>query len=350
MSRYSVAVPIVLRGAGLGNELMPLAKAQIGARVLGAELVEQPWWLNRFGYGPEMGKNIGKPALSAVSRVWSPTVNVGAQQLGGRDYETLMKELAPTLPKRFVVRHTSGMSGGLLTIKSAKPFLAQRLGFTDTQHSNTGSTTIGIHIRRGDFESSDVRPEATNVRLGLSWSEAAAVAVASGITGSVEFIVTTDASGPDRVPVDALIGRLATLGTARLARGSVLDDLRTLSSCDWIIPSISSFSLFAVFLGSARYVWPLHNLGANDGMLSIWGHEPEAAAGPTKTAAEAARGDVPPQWFRAAGFDSSVAEGVTEWVSAVSASDEQWDERGDLSMYGVVPDWSIGGPFIAGRN
>ena len=341
--RYSVAVPIAWNGAGLGNEVRVLAKAYLGAQVLGAELVEQPWGLNRFRYGGEMGHNLVLPAAAFVSRAWTPTVTIGKPDfVAGQDYVQLLSDLAPSLPERFVLRHASGMKGGLWGIRQARQFLRDRLGFQDQARPPGSPVRIGLHVRRGDFSPGVVRPGTFNTRLGLEWTTAAAVAVAEGVPGDREFVLFTDAR-PDEV--DGLVRQLGGTAPVALAGGSVLEDLAGLAACDWLVPAISSYSMLAVFLGESRYVWPHEHLFFDRGLGSVWANEPDVAAGPTATAQAAALEGVPSHWFRAVPFSPAAARPVSEWVSKVSEHGGRWDDLGDLVLYGVAPDLASGSTF-----
>ena len=364
--RYSVAVQIGHRGAGLGNEVRALAKARIGARVLGAQLVEQAWWMNPRHYGEDLGYNIVPPLRANLSRAWTPTVTVGRAEFSGWDYEQTMRELAPKLPERFVLRHASGMAGGLLAIASERAFVAERLGIVQSGqagqavpsgqsgHSDQGSpvTTIGVHVRCGDFATGEVQPGVFNCRLDMSWTQAAAVAVAKGCIGPTRFLVFTDAGGEDLELVKQMVKSLGTYGPAELSSRRVLDDLRLLASCDWIIPSVSSFSTLAIYLSTARYVWPAAHLVKHGPFASIWGYEPDVAAGPVAAALDATMAGAAAGWFRGIPFEVRSSDAVSNWVREVSEflpdpkSSENWSNSGDLILCGVAPRWSSSGTLM----
>lgn len=356
--RYSVAVPIGHRGAGLGNEVRALAKARIGARVLGAQLVEQAWWMNPRHYGEDLGYNIVPPLRANLSRAWTPTVTVGRAEFSGWDYEQTMRELAPKLPERFVLRHASGMSGGLLAIASERAFLAERLGVVQAAQAahvaeqGSPGTTIGVHVRCGDFATGEVKPGEFNHRLDMAWTQAAAVAVAKGCIGPTRFLVFTDAGGEDLELVKQMAKSLSAYGPAELSSRRVLDDLRLLAGCDWIIPSVSSFSMLAIYLSTARYVWPAAHLVEHGPLGSIWGYEQEVAAGPVAAALDATKAGAASGWFRAVPFEVRSSDAVSNWVREISELDgdstsgEKWSNSGDLILCGVAPRWSSSGTLM----
>jgi len=364
--KYSVAVQIGHLGAGLGNEVRALAKARIGARILGAQLVEQAWWMNPRHYGEDLGYNLVAPVRANLSRAWTPTVTIGRAEFSGWDYEQTMRELVPKLPKSFVLRHASGMAGGLLAIASERAFLAERLGVVQSgqagQSGQSGqaaqaeqgspATTIGVHVRCGDFATGEVQPGVFNCRLDMAWTEAAAVAVAKGCIEPTRFLVFTDAGGEDLELVKHMVKSLSAYGHAELSSRRVLDDLRLLAGCDWIIPSVSSFSMLAIYLSTARYVWPAAHLVEHGPLGSIWGYEQEVAAGPVAAAVEATNAGVAPEWFRAVPFEVRSSDAVSNWVREVSEFvpnpkfSEKWSNSGDLILCGVAPRWSSSGTLM----
>jgi hypothetical protein len=269
-----------------------------------------------------------------------------------------MRELAPKLPERFVLRHASGMSGGLLAIASERAFLAERLGVVQAAQAahvaeqGSPGTTIGVHVRCGDFATGEVKPGEFNHRLDMAWTQAAAVAVAKGCIGPTRFLVFTDAGGEDLELVKQMAKSLSAYGPAELSSRRVLDDLRLLAGCDWIIPSVSSFSMLAIYLSTARYVWPAAHLVEHGPLGSIWGYEQEVAAGPVAAALDATKAGAASGWFRAVPFEVRSSDAVSNWVREISELDgdstsgEKWSNSGDLILCGVAPRWSSSGTLM----
>lgn len=280
--RWSVAVATGLRGAGLGNEAFSLAKAYIGSQVLDANLVEQPWILNRRGYWRDLGPNIRTPLAAR----WA--VRRGVREFDHHDprhpwdYSLSMQALAERLPAEFVVRHTSGMKGGYLAIAAARDFLRQRL-IPDVEPDPGHDTRIGVHVRLGDFQRGVITPGAFNVALPISWTIHAVESLLRAIAPErPSIVVHTDA--PSNSPeISALMRAFLGYNIRRVNEG-LLGDLRSLATCTVLVPSVSSFSTLALFLSDASYVWPREQLVEDDGWLSIWGAEPDVRRGPTAAA------------------------------------------------------------------
>lgn len=282
--KWSVAVATGLRGAGLGNEAFSLAKAYIGSQVLDADLVEQPWILNRRGYWRDLGPNIRKPLAAR----WA--VRRGVREFDPHDlrdpwdYSLSMQALAERLPAAFVVRHTSGMKGGYLAIAAARDFLRQRLipdACVDTAPGH--GTRIGVHVRLSDFQRGAITPGAFNVALPISWTiHAVESLLRAASPEQPSILVHTDASS-NSPEISAFMRAFAGYDI-RLVNEGLLGDLRSLTQCTVLVPSVSSFSTLALFLSDASYVWPREQLVEHDGWLSIWGAEPEVRRGPTAAA------------------------------------------------------------------
>ena len=281
--RWSVAVANGLRGAGLGNEAFSLAKAYIGSQVLNADLVEQPWILNRRGYWRDLGPNVRKP----ITARWA--ARRGVREFDHHDlrdpwdYYLSMQDLADRLPAEFVVKHTSGMKGGYLAIAAARGFLRQRLIPDAYINPAPGQgTKIGVHVRLGDFQRGAITPGAFNVALPISWTIHAVESLLRAAPEQPSILVHTDASA-NSPEISALMKAFAGYDV-RLMNNGLLGDLRSLTQCDVLVPSVSSFSTLALFLSDASYVWPREQLVEQDGWLSIWGAEREVRLGPTAAA------------------------------------------------------------------
>lgn len=333
--RYSVAVPITRRGAGLGNEIRVLGKAYIASQVLRAQLVEQPWWLNERRYAPVMGANVMGPIAARAAQVLLPTIEISRSLLADPwDYEKSMRVLAPTLPRSYVVKHATGMLGGLRAITPAREFLRERLGIQGYRPQD-GSIRVGVHVRRGDFGNRGIRPGLFNQALPWSWTLQATIAVVRASDRRAEVSLLTDADDEERLIMLAELK--SALPGESVIRGlslGVLGDLNAITNSDVIIPSVSSFSTTAIFLSEAAYVWPREGLNDIDGWLSIWGHEPDVRSGPV---AEAVRAQVKE---RLVPRGIPLAEGedvdLASWVEQAARRGSVWRPEADLINCGVV--------------
>jgi hypothetical protein len=336
LERISLARPQGWRGAGLGNEIFALGKARIAAQLLDGRLVEQPWWLNPRRYGPDLGRNVWQPVRSGLLSPALPVLRLGTADVATVfDYEASMRRLASQLPRNWMLVHESGMSGGYLGIRSARGFLQRRLGLATFPPATRGGLRVGIHYRAGDFSSQPLRPGVFNARLVPHWVTSAMAAVGRSWDGQVDYALHTDAPvwDPD---VQAIRAGLPPGSTLTLSHGRVLDDLRSLASCDVIIPSVSSFSMLAIFLSDALYLWPREHLTETQGWLSIWGYDDQVRRGPlaAHAASMAAAHDTTttalPRGLPLAVGD---APDLADWLLTAGAPHHRCS---DLIYYGVV--------------
>ena len=166
------------RGAGFGNEAMAWGKAYAAADALGLRQLAPRWALNRYGVaaqlglrrGPMLGSEVAArllPSTAVTEDLYRQTevVEFGDAMVVARD--------AGLLHGRVLV--TEGMWGGYAAIARARGFLLDRVlgapgardlvAATDTSHG----LTIGIHVRRGDFEGGSPEPGTFNRPVATSW-------------------------------------------------------------------------------------------------------------------------------------------------------------------------------------
>ena len=273
--RWSVAAPQGRRGAGLGNEIIALGKAYLGASELGARLVEQPWWLNSRRYGNELGRNLSADVEVRLRGIRLPRIRLSWSVLPFPwDYRRSMQALNANLPSSCVVVHTSGMAGGYLTILDARPFLQRRLGIPRNPAPVDRPLQVGLHLRVGDYTTQPICPGVFNARLSQQWIMNALMSLRESWSGAMDLTIVTDAAPRDPL-LEGIVERIPRAVSVRVSSASVLGDLRRLTLSDIIVPSVSSYSMMAIFLSDTAYLWPLHHLNDTDGWLSIWGHEEE---------------------------------------------------------------------------
>ena len=342
--RWSVGEMISTRGAGLGNEVFPWAKAYLGAIAFDARLVDPPFLLNPRRYDRELDVGgIGATAryLAAVSLPATTIDQSLFDALGEIDYYDAMCTLRAKLGAKssLILRHTTGMRNGYLGIRRARPFLRSRLLGTESvlRHLASlpvvgdGVVTIGMHIRGGDFDDQQrITPGVFNVTIPGSWYRDVLDSIHRALGRQLQVYVASNLSCGHLEDLLDLAGCRVTM-----LSGSATEDLAVLASCDFIVPSISSYSLLAIFLSDAFYCWPQEQLDNTGGWLSIWGHE-STSGGPATTksiASQMSEDDVRvvrgipvpatpswPRWLPGALADRAL-------VRAAST---------DLCMYGVV--------------
>lgn len=333
--RWSVAAQQGRRGAGLGNEIIALGKAYLGSSELGARLVEQPWWLNPRRYGKELGRNLSADVEVRLQGLWLPRLRLPWSLLPFPwDYRRSMQALSADLPPSCVVVHTSGMAGGYLTIEGARPFLQMRLRIPRNPARGDRPLKVGLHLRAGDFTTQPVRPGTFNARLSQQWIINALVSLRKSWSGAMDLTIVTDAAQRDPL-LEAIVERIPPAVSVCVSSASVLGDLRRLTMSDIIVPSVSSYSMMAIFLSDAAYLWPQHHLNDTGGWLSIWGHEREVLEGPVasniRTLETESATRVPPRGFPLGDEECD----LRAWLHHVRQGGERRPEN-DLVLHGVV--------------
>lgn len=350
MPIWSAPQLLRLRGGGLGNEVIGWGKAYLGARALGLKVVAPPCGLpfrviNPQRYDREFGGRLGGTTKYLAIR-GLPTIEITCEDVletGVVDYFDAVQLLRSAVLSRRapVVLHTSGMHGGYLGIRRARAYLRRAiLGAESAVHAlelvdgiEPTRVRIGVHYRGGnDFAEHDtVKPGVFNSRLPIEWYESVVQSLANELAAPVEVLLASDTESAQLAEALAIGGRYPT----RIASTSV-GDLATLAHSDIIISSVSSFSMLAIFLSNAPYVWHADTLDIDGGWASIWGREAQdAGGGHTRRAKE-----------REVASRSKVYRGIPQGAHPV------WSEAAlqrlrdtaaarnlssDLIYYGVVP-------------
>ncbi|MDV6233171.1 O-fucosyltransferase family protein [Rhodococcus cercidiphylli] len=336
------------RGAGLGNEVIPWAKAYIASVELDARLIDTPWSLNPRGYRKDfLSRRSDRLTYTAAGML--PRIEINRElAMAHDDYVDVVRDLVDevsTLAKPTVLWHSSGMSGGYYGIRRAKGFLQRKLFgpahvLNDTYKLqgglNTSKLQVALHIRAGDFlvDSVGPRPGEFNKVVPIEWYRAVAQNLLTRFGDMIEFAVFTD--DENNVDIVNLKNALPTVELVGRQR-PLLSDLHAMSTFDLLVCSVSSMSMLAGFLSDRPYVWFEPHLGEIGDFRSIWGHESAQRTG--LTVANAASVDYSAKDSLltrglAAGLDGSLTEAGYNWL----ASQLDLKNSGtDLLMYGVVP-------------
>jgi hypothetical protein len=282
------------RGAGLGNELFPWAKAFLASQALGARLMHPAWGLNQRNYHRDFGTNRLDWLQQGVIKLAMPTVHfdeAAYRATGKDDYQQAVAEFAAAEGldrRRHFVFAASGMWGGFQSIRKARVFVLSELlkarCAVENVHAilgqaHAGKALIAVHIRRGDFL--NLRGEADycgqfNVALPLQWYLATCESIKRSCGDQVQFLLLTDASQHE---VQPFIDAFQPLTTFHL-RQTACSDLLLMALADCIVCSVSSYSMWGAFLSNAPYIWFASNLQNHEGYGSLWGHE-SAQKGPS---------------------------------------------------------------------
>jgi hypothetical protein len=275
------------RGAGLGNELFPWAKAFLAGQALGARVTQPAWGLNQRKYYRDFGSSRFDWLQQAAIRLALPVVHfdeAAYRATGKEDYQQAVAEFAAAQNldrRRNFVFAASGMWGGFKAIGKARVFVLSELLKARRAVANVhamlgqvrdGKALIAVHIRRGDFlnlsSEADYRGRF-NVALPLEWYLATCASIKHSCGDQVEFLLLTDASPEQVAP---FIDAFQPLTTFHL-RQTDCSDLLLMAFADGIVCSVSSYSMWGAFLSNAPYIWCAANLQEHDGCGSLWGHE-----------------------------------------------------------------------------
>lgn len=119
--------------------------------------------------------------------------------------------------------------------------------------------TVNLHIRRGDFfptEGSRIRG-AERTMLPLIWYTGLCEKLVHAIGRQhLQFVICSDGSTEE---IDHVLSLTNGIHASALPNSDV-SDLLTCSRSDILICSISSFSMWAAFLGEPLYLWYRDNL------------------------------------------------------------------------------------------
>lgn len=286
------------RGAGLGNELFPWAKAFLASEALGARLAHPAWGLNGRRYHRDFGTARLDWLHQGVVKLAMPTIHFDEQAYratGKDDYQQAVAAFAnehDLSGRRHFVFAASGMWGGFHAIRKARVFVLSELLKARRAVQNVhavlgqvqaGKALIAVHIRRGDFQNADRDGDFRgrfNVALPLEWYLSTCASIKRSCGDEVQFLLLTDASAGE---VQPFIDAFEPLTTFHLQQ-TACSDLLLMAFADSIVCSVSSYSMWGAFLSNAPYIWCAQNLQDHQGYGSLWGHE-TAQKGPSGTTA-----------------------------------------------------------------
>ena len=311
---YSVPLATGVRGAGLGNECISWGKAAIAADVLGLELVDPQWGLNRRGYSRDFGSPRTDWLRVQAMRVL-PTVEIDAAKLDATgfrfDYQRAMEALRPHLPAGNYVMHHRGMEGGFTTIRAARPFLRSKLlGKPDQMFAALDSSpSIVIHVRADDFKPSTQGPGpgVWNTRVPMGWYRGVA-ALIRDVYPDARFTVVTDTRSAEVLELEQWLDAFPAGPAA-----TVLGDLDKMVQADLLVCSVSSFSMLAAFLSDNPYIWFEPNLYNDAGWRSIWGLQIDGVPTPTGAFIDQSNDDTG-RGFALRGDEPRLPSGLSEYL------------------------------------
>ncbi len=255
-------------GYGLGNELIPWAKAYILAQEIGATLLHPAWGNNPRRYGEYFGTFRWDWQWYRVLARAFPRVAFDEPEwlaLDTQDFRTAARRFADNhglRERNRVLVSVSGLWGAYRGLEPAIPFIrAQLLATRHTQDNlynircllDDRRLTVGMHIRRGDFYPPGQNFEgAKNVALPLEWYlNVGKNLIAQLGRDAMQFVVATDAEETDKAILRRELGAIIASDLPY----SVCSDLLALADADLLICSLSTFSRWGAFLSGAPYIW-----------------------------------------------------------------------------------------------
>ncbi len=332
------------RGAGLGNEIFPWAKAYIASRELGFRLMHPAWGLNSREYWRVFGTSrldwIGHAALQLAMPVVTVTDEM-VLSTGETDYgaavRALDKEHGWSGRRPLLLLH-GGMSGGHLAIESARNYLRNTLqGHLPEREcpsdpgSHPGRLRVVVHARLGDFDqhSDGPLPGVFNRRLPLSWYRWTLNLLQKQFGDMLHVDIVSD----DPVQASRMLPEWSRCSTRSQ---TILEDLSLMVAADLLVCSVSTFSMLAAFLSDAPYLWYRPHLHQQGDFLSIWGYQPEQQAGGTGTNArkEQRFGGTLPTRGAAIDIGGELPAWLVDFLTTRAALNRK---SADLIHCGVVP-------------
>lgn len=278
------------RGAGLGNELVPWARAFVAGATLGAKTLAPAFGLNARKYW----RHFGTPRYDWLSHRTLERV-LPRFEFTEADFITYGGDCLSDAVRRYGEHHrlgersawvllTRGMWGGYRHVIEARAFVRSTLTLSRFAAANLATIrarldrdriTVAMHVRLGDFSapqserSLDTYRGRFNVSLPLAWYINVARRLRDALGAKAQFLIVSDGTTEQLAP---LIDSCEAVTTMDIPDSDV-SDLLALADADLLVCSTSSYSAWAAFLSDAPYIWFEPNLQKTDGYYSIWGHE-----------------------------------------------------------------------------
>jgi hypothetical protein len=293
--RYCLA-QVRNRGYGLGNELIPWARALLAALLLDAYCFPPAFGLNRRRYW----RHFGTPRYDWLRNRTLPWLlprveftEADWRRHGAGDVLVALRGFAAEhrlLERRAYVFVTTGMWGGYTHIEAARMQMRAILQTSRYAARNLvrlagrldpARITVGMHVRFGDFRPADSVQEyrgVWNTALPMEWYVNVAQSLRREFGAEAQFLVVSDGTAEQLRPLLEAVPCVTTTDIP----DSDCSDLLALADADLLVCSISSYSQWAAFLSQAPYLWYAPSLHVHPGERgSIWGGSLHNAGTPT---------------------------------------------------------------------
>lgn len=288
------------RGHGLGNELVPWARAFLAAQVLNAKLLPPAFGLNRRGYWQHFDTSPDDWIYHRALQRLLPVIEFTETDYlahGGGNVVTALRSFAAAhdlYRRNLFALVTDGLWGGYAHVQSAREFMRSTLYRSRYAARNLlqlqtridpKKLLVGMHVRLGDFLAptnlNDYRRVA-NASLPIEWFSNIAAALQEACGDDWQLLLISDGGQEQLAP---LLTRHPCVITADIPHGDC-SDLLALAGADLLVCSASSYSSLAAFLSDAPYLWFEGNLHAHaEGCSSLHGDSTQSKSQVQRTRA-----------------------------------------------------------------
>jgi hypothetical protein len=285
MFRYCIP-RVRRRGHGLGNELVPWARAFLAAQLLDAKLLPPAFGLNRRAYWQHFGTSPDDWIFHRAVQHILPVVEfTEADYLehGGVDAVSALRsfiEARGLLRRNVFALITEGLWGGYSHVRAAREFMRSTLYQSRYAARNllqlqsrihSRKILVGMHVRLGDFVAPTGLAEyrrMANASLPIEWFRNIAESLQNAFGDDWQLLLVSD-GGPELL--QPLLARYPCIITGDIAHGDCSDVL-ALASADLLVCSASSYSSLAASLSDSPYLWFAANLHEHpEGCYSMHG-------------------------------------------------------------------------------
>jgi hypothetical protein len=262
------------RGYGLGNEMLPWARAFIASQLLNARLLPPAFGMNRRAYWRNFHTAPDDWIYHRALEYLLPVVEFREPDYlahGGGDVVSALASFAAAhglYERRVYVLLTDGLWGGYHHVQAAREFI--RATLYQSRHAarnllqlrariDPHKLLVGMHVRLGDFAPPRAAGDyqgVANISLPLEWLCALARSLDRALGDDWQLLLITDGTEQQLQP---LTSQWRCITTNDLAPGDCSDVL-ALANADLLVCSMSSFSTLAAFLSDSPYLWFLPNL------------------------------------------------------------------------------------------
>lgn len=274
------------RGHGLGNELIPWARAFLASQILDARLLPPAFGLNRRGYWQHFRTSPDDWIYHRALQSLLPVIEFNESDYlahGGGNVVQALRSFADANDlhrRRVFALVTDGLWGGYSHVQSARQFMqatlyqsryAARNLLRLQQRIDPNKVLVGMHVRLGDFAAPAALADyqrSPNTSLPLEWFVNVADCLQQAFDDDWQLLLVSD-GGPDEL--QALLSRHRCIITGDIPNGDCSDAL-ALSQADLLVCSASSYSSLAATLSDSPYIWFAGNLHEHpEGCYSLHG-------------------------------------------------------------------------------